>query len=177
MKMATEIYGPDNMGGQHFLGHEKSARDIKFRLFSEIWQSSQLAGRQAAMLFQEQEGQYVPFLSSATNQALANHVQAIKATVDTLKALEPSQPNILINNNLTQQTVAMITPYEATKLIEEKVKGLGIGTEAHMAFLDEGLEGLNLPDIVANPTEETSLTVTQRNNLAMEAEDVEAEEI
>lgn len=117
---------------------------------------TQKVQNQANLLIREQRGKYVPFLSSAANQAIANETSALRATMDLLKLLSPTGPSTQVNvqNNIGGingvPAEKLITPAEAVMLISSQ--------KGHTTLLDDnaGKQALlseygqsGLPEVIA----------------------------
>jgi hypothetical protein len=71
------------------------------------------------MLMAAQQQSYQPFLTSEVNKAIANHTNAIKPLLDTIKLLTDKAPtNPFAPSQSVSITNQYITAAEATKLLE-----------------------------------------------------------
>jgi len=85
------------------------------------------AGTQYELLMAQQGGEYVPFLTSSANQALANLINSQKPIHDLIKVLSDKGPNSIwvnINANSGIQNNQYITAKEANEMIQIKAESM-----------------------------------------------------
>ena len=152
LKVQGRGYTNDDKDGTNMAKTAELARGVIFQALKKSQQASEIAGLQAAQLFQEQGGKYVPFLSSATNHAISNALSAHKGLLELAQALQPKQPTISIlnNNQVAQSTHLTLGPSEAQKMVEEYTSQVGIGTPQHLQILAQNQDQSSWPDITSN---------------------------
>lgn len=121
--------------------------------------SSEMAN-QVQILSRSQAGQYKPFLSSAVNQALANWNSSQSPLLALLKTLtDKQQTNILINNQIQQNTHQHVTSDEAIKIINSKVPSMLEDPIMASNKIATYAESLSLPDL--NPNTQNIALITK----------------
>lgn len=125
------------------------ARGLFLRAIFWALENTSISKSQVHMLMANQGQNYVPFLTSEVNKAIANHTATLKPLTDMLKLfMEKSTQNPILNltQNLTQNN-QYVTPDEAFKLIESGPKSLLEDSESLKELGTQILPGL--PDVNA----------------------------
>lgn len=140
-------------------GTSSGVRAIKNYAIRGAFEAITKAEKQANVLLNAQNGHYVPFLSTATNAAIANFINANKPLLDMLKNLMPTQPTtaIQINNHKAVPAEKAIGANEAVMLINQQKEGITLleNPEAKAKLLEEHIRPETLPEVVATKQQGT----------------------
>jgi hypothetical protein len=123
-----------------------TSRALQLLLFRNCLEALHLSTSQANLLFKEQAGSYVPFLSAAVNQAIGN-------LNPTMKAIQPPAPThaVQVNMGLRGSVPAekAIGPNEAVIIINQHKAQSLLEDEASKALLAARYQDDNLPEVIA----------------------------
>ena len=135
-------------------GSTAGVRAMKTILLRVGLEALDTARNQSLALVASQGQQYVPFMSSAVNQSIANLINAQKPLLELLRTLQPSGPSIAIQVNQGKNAVnaeKAIGPNEAIMLINQEKQGRSLlENEADKAQLFNAyIAPLQLPEVIA----------------------------
>lgn len=132
-------------------------------LFSAL-ENQALSLQQVHILLAEQGQQYVPFLSSEVNKALANNTAAQKPLHSLLEILKPNTTIMPIANADGNSKNVSVTPDEAIILIRNNSTSPIEDTKTLDAIWTEEKGQLQLPDVDARNQDLSSIGIGKRKN-------------
>lgn len=153
----------------NFFDDEKGQAFARAQLFAAIKKGLEISAQveaQAHVLGTAQGNKYVPFLSSAVNQALGNLINSQRPIHDLLKLITDKSPtNPFINTDGSSSTsgAKYLTPETAIKLINNGTASL-LNDSALLAAKAEELKAL--PDVNARNQDLTSIGVRKADKKA-----------
>ena len=126
----------------------EAARVQIFRHLFLSLENQALNAQQVRVLMAAQGTEYVPFLTSALNQALANNTAALKPTIEILgKMMGQSGQLNQVNIDMGNKNNVYMTTQEAMRIIEQKNQSVLMDSGA-LNRVEDGLIGL--PEVRAN---------------------------
>lgn len=164
--------------------YDAMARGVgKMALFGAL-ESAHMARKQLLTLDLSQNGQYQPFISSEVNKAIKNTMDGWSTVANLAEKLQPRGPSIQIlnQNNQATQVHATITPTEAMKIVEAKMKDnpvFQVGSSAHVEYLlaSPNLATSDIPEVVATMAGEAAVAAkVAKKKRAIEEEELSAQE-
>jgi hypothetical protein len=138
-------------------GNTNASGALKMHLLRNALEATEAAQKQASVLENQQNGQYVPFLTSALNQAITNLINSGKPMLELLKAITPPVPRTAIQINAQGGNKAevpaekAIGANEAIMLINQQREGITLleNPEAKMALYNQYILPESLPEVIA----------------------------
>lgn len=140
---------------------KEGARALFSMIFGGAMASRGLIMGQARALISSQGNQYVPFLTSEVNRALANLLQSDNTLISLLRTIQsPANPSvpIQINNSITNgkdAPEALMNTNQAVKLIDAKREESLLESEVMQAKLIPYL-GPDVPEVLATQQGQTT---------------------
>lgn len=116
--MTKEISRIDNFFASKN-GNRNQSRALFLGLFFGAQEATEMARNQATILAKAQGQDYVPFLSSALNQSIANYSSSFKAPTELVKLLDGGSNNPSNTPGLTQNNHYHITPDKAFEIAQK----------------------------------------------------------
>lgn len=134
-------------------GISNLARVLIFQAYKKILKASSEAELQSQLLVSQQDGQYVPFLSAAANQAITNTLNSTKPMLELIKMIQPTNPSgTHIHNHIpasgNTQNNLYITQEKALLMIRENTTS-PLEDEARLGTLLDPALAASLPNIDA----------------------------